>query len=116
MKKSLFNKFALALFGLTILAVSGLSANAQDLTGSVEGISSSQWHDELKNKHPFEGVAIDIDIEIEEEATVTFINKMGEVVAVLSGDKVVLEEFYQDTVANSYFMSSYGDHEVYLIK
>lgn len=59
---------------------------------------------------------VDITIEIEEVASVTFINKYGEVVAVLEGDKSVLEEIYRDKISKSYFMSSYGIHDVYLIK
>jgi hypothetical protein len=119
MKTLFFNKFVLAFFGLAVLAVSGVGANAQDrsiLAGSVAGISSFSWSDELKDEPPLEEMAFDIDIDIEEVATVTFINKMGEVVAVLKGDKAVLEEFYKDRVANSYFLSSYGVHEVYLIR
>jgi len=58
----------------------------------------------------------EIDIEIEEIASVTFINKLGEIVAVLEGDKSVLEEIYRDKISKSYFMSSYGIHDVYLIK
>ncbi|HSJ67484.1 MAG TPA: hypothetical protein VK921_07410 [Anditalea sp.] len=58
----------------------------------------------------------DIDIDIEVVASVTFINKYGEIVAVLEGDKSVLEDIYRDKISNSYFLSSYGIHDVYLIK
>ncbi|WP_143961090.1 hypothetical protein [Litoribacter populi] len=52
----------------------------------------------------------------EEMSSVTFINKEGEMVAVLHGDKSVLEDIYTDRFSKSYFLSSSGNHEVYLIK
>ena len=73
-----------------------------------DGLASNEVKEEL--------TISDFEIEIEEIATVTFINKMGEVVAVLEGDKSVLEEIYRDKISKSYFMSSYGIHDVYLIK
>jgi len=73
-----------------------------------EGLVSNDGKEEL--------VVGDLEIQIEEIATVTFINKMGEIVAVLEGDKSVLEEIYRDKISKSYFMSSYGIHDVYLIK
>jgi len=64
-----------------------------------------------------EELSIDnISIDIEEIASVTFINKYGEVVAILEGDKSVLEDIYRDKFSKSYYMSSYGIHDVYLIK
>ena len=119
MKTVFFNKFAVALLGLAVWAVSGVNAHAQDrgiMASSVAGIPSSLWSDDPIEEHSLEELTINIDIEMEEVPTVTFINKTGEVVAVLKGDKAVLEGFYKDRVANSYFLSSYGVHEVYLIR
>jgi len=117
MKTVFFNKFAWALFGLALWTVSGVNANAQDrgiMASSLAGIPSSTWSDDPIEEHSLE--EFNIDIEMEDVPTVTFINKTGEVVAVLKGDKAVLEGFYKERVANSYFLSSYGVHEVYLIR
>jgi len=123
MKTIAFNKmWASALLGI-IVALSGvMSVSAQglglvasskkvEMFSTVELVSTS-WHDEEKDELHFEEITIDI----EEVPTVTFINKMGEVVAVLKGDKSVLDEIYKDRMSKSYFLSSFGVHEVYLLR
>ncbi len=107
---------AIALLGLAVWTVSGVAANAQGHglnISSVAGISSSSWHDEHNDEPPVEEMAFDIEIEIEEEATVTFINKTGEVEAVLKGNRTVLDKFNLERLDKSYLLGSYGIHQVY---
>ncbi|HSJ67773.1 MAG TPA: hypothetical protein VK921_08865 [Anditalea sp.] len=122
MKTRVFSKkYAVALLGI-VFALSGLiNASAQGLGllsrsgeefSSKVGIASHIYHDNEKEVLDLE----EINIVIEEVATVTFINKMGEVVAVLKGDKSVLDDIYQDSISKSYLLSSYGVHEVYLAR
>jgi len=121
MKKAIFYKrCAAALLGLSIVFSAAERAAAQSL-GFLAGElkekfepepSSVAWNDEEKEEIKFE----DITLDIEEEATVTFINKTGEVVAVLRGDKSVLNEIYQSRFSKSYFLSAYGIHTVYLLR
>ena len=122
MKTRVFSKkYAVALLGI-VFALSGLiNASAQGLGllsrsgeefSSKVDIASHIYHDNEKEVLDLE----EINIVIEEVATVTFINKMGEVVAVLKGDKSVLDDIYQDSISKSYLLSSYGVHEVYLAR
>jgi len=123
MKTGILNlKFTSALVGLVLMLSSVVSANAQnqdfltlDLnfehTSKVKGMVPG-WNDEEKEELQL----IDVSIDIEEVATVTFINKWGEVVAVLTGDKSVLNDIYQDRMSKGDFLSSFGIHEVYLVR
>lgn len=107
--------FVLALFGVMSAQAQGhgfIASSKQGTFSSNMELVSSISNDEDKEELSFK----DFTIEIEEVATVTFINKMGEVVAVLKGDKKVLDNFYQERIAKSYFLSSYGIHEVYLLR
>lgn len=120
MKMYVFNrKFIAALLGVGLAFSVSVDAKTQGLEylsyGEYERVKEASpafYNDEEKEQVIFE----DISIEIEEEATVTFINKMGEVVAVLRGDKSVLNEKYLDNLSKSYFLSAYGIHEVYLLR
>lgn len=120
MKKLIFNrKWAIALLGVVLASNITWNANAQQLSLLVakQGVED-QFTDFSKNENsePKEELVIErLEIEIEEIPTVTFINKTGEVVAVLFGDKNVLKEVYRDNLHKSYFLSSYGKHEIYLI-
>ena len=121
MKTKIFNqKNVCALLGVILALTIGFSANAQggmmadrNLGGAAAmTIQSDDESANVREEMNFE----ELVIEIQEIATVTFINKEGEVVAVLEGDKSVLEDIYQDKISKSYYMSSYGIHDVYLIK
>jgi len=90
-----------------VVVVSGANAQgpeAEDWKGVVK---------EMRDESAFEEVDLNLPAEI---PSVTFINKEGEVVAVLHGDKAVLEETYTNQFSRSYFLSASGLHEVYLIK
>ena len=123
MKKGGFiNTYTKGLLGiiLALSAVMGASAQSLDFIAGSEKMEASSkekevtlsWHDEEKEKIHFEEISLDI----EEVATVTFINKWGEVVAVLEGDKSVLDDIYRESISKSYFLSAYGVHEVYLLR
>ena len=121
MKTKIFNqKNVCALLGVMLALTIVMSANAQggmmadkNFSGAaamtMQADEASENVSEILNFEEFV-------VEIEELATVTFINKEGEVVAVLTGDKSVLAEIYKDKMSKSYYMSSYGIHDVYLIK
>ncbi|MGY6745032.1 MAG: hypothetical protein ACXIUQ_20035 [Cecembia sp.] len=53
--------------------------------------------------------------EIEQSPTVTLINKYGEVVAQLYGNKSVLETKFAETLEKATFILKHGDHHFYLI-
>lgn len=116
MKSSIFNqKNVCALLGVILALTIVMSASAQggmmpnrNISSLISDLNESTVQEELV----FEEVVIDI----QEIASVTFINKEGMVVAILEGDKSVLEDIYRDKISKSYYMSSYGIHEVYLIK
>lgn len=120
MKTDVLNrKFVAALLGIGLAFSMEVNANSRDLDFSAAGenerfmsASPALYNDEEKEKINFKEISLDI----EEVATVTFINKMGEVVAVLRGDKSVLKDKYRDNVSRSYFLSAYGIHEVYLLR
>lgn len=114
MKTDVFNrKFVAALLGLGLGFSVMVNANAQDLGFLANGkIDSALYNEKESEKIIFE----DIFLDIEEVATVTFINKNGEVVAVLRGDKSVLKEKYMNHISKSYFLSAFGIHEVYLLR
>jgi len=119
MKAFVFNrKFVATLVGVGFAFLAS-NANARDLgflnSGDKERceiLSSALFNDEEKEELHFKEISIDI----EEEATVTFINKYGDVVAVLKGDKAVLDDIYQARISSSYLLTSYGIHKVYLYR
>ncbi|KEO72114.1 hypothetical protein [Anditalea andensis] len=102
---------------LALTIIWSAKANAQE-TGflAVNGILESRMEQEDSITADESLVIEDISIDLKEIASVTFINKYGETVAVLQGDKSVLEDIYRDKISKSYYMSSYGIHDVYLIK
>ena len=121
MKTKIFNqKNVCALLGVILALTIVMSANAQGgmmaYKNSNGKVSMTIQHNEKSENVKEEVNFEELVIEIEELATVTFINKEGEVVAVLKGDKSVLEEIYRDKISKSYYMSSFGIHDVYLIK
>jgi hypothetical protein len=120
MKKSIFNRMNVsALIGIMAALSIGVSANAQDPDrrlaewSEAAGLTIRVAKEELKDELIVDEIVLDLP---EELPSVTFINKEGEVVAVLHGDKSVLEDIYTDRFSRSYFLTSSGMHEVYLIK
>lgn len=120
MKKSVFKRQIVRTLIGVVLAVSTVwGANAQGLRLLAAkpvlenhlSTHSTTVKDEVKEELVIEVVDI-----LPEVPTVSFINKSGEVVAILYGDKSVLKEMYKDNLSKSYFLSAYGNHEVYLIK
>jgi len=102
------------MLALTIVWSANANAQGADFLAAKQEMSVSVASESSDSK---EDLSLeDFTIEVEEIASVTFINKYGEVVAVLEGDKSVLEDIYRDKISKSYFMSSYGVHDVYLIK
>ncbi|WP_143962844.1 hypothetical protein [Litoribacter populi] len=119
MKKSIFNqKNICALLGVVMALMIVWSANAQgaDLRVAEYGVSE-EGPRYLKKDLRDELIVEDLELELEEEMpSVTFINKDGEIMAVLYGNKSVLEETYKDKFSKSYHLTTSGIHEFYLIK
>jgi hypothetical protein len=120
MKKSIFNRMNVgALLGLMMALTIGMNANAQDPDKRIAEWKKAESpvlrlaKEEKKDELIVDEIVLDLP---EELPSVTFINKEGEVVAVLHGDKSVLEDIYTDRFSRSYFLSASGNHEVYLIK
>lgn len=119
MKKSIFNhQIVRTLVGVVLAMNMVWGTNAQTFKpfaakGIINDLRPSLTALDHKNK---EDLIVEPIMVIEEVPTVSFINKYGEVVAVLYGDKSVLKEIYKDNLSKSYFLSAYGVHEVYLIK
>ena len=116
MKKSIFNRVNVgALLGITLALTIVMSADAQGQDRIVA--DWSEHTEEAYNEVKDELVVEDLKLDLEEEIpSVTFINKDGEVVAFLQGDKAVLEDIYTDRFSRSHFLTSSGVHEFYLIK
>ena len=120
MKKLIRNrKNVLALLGVVLVFSIAWNANAQQLSllAAKQGLEEQLIVTSKKEivKANEELLMDSLEIEIEEIPTVTLINKFGEVVAVLYGEKNALKELLKDKLSKSYFVSSYGKHEIYLI-
>jgi hypothetical protein len=120
MKKLIFNRrMAIAILGIVFASYFNWNAHAQQLSllAARQGVEGHfTVYSKNENRESKEELTIEqLEIEIEEIPTVTFINKKGEVVAVLYGDKNVLKDIYMDNLSKSYFLSAYGKHEIYLI-
>lgn len=60
--------------------------------------------------------AFELDLEgIKMIPTVTFINKYGEIVAELYGDKNELKKRFKDSFEKGEFITAFGSHEFYLL-
>jgi len=119
MKKSIFNQqIVRTLIGVVLAMNLMWSASAQELR--LIAVNQGERHQNLSLEKTINNEKEELLIEvlevIKEVPTVSFINKNGDVVAVLYGDKSVLKEIYKDDLSKSYFLSAYGNHEVYLIK
>jgi hypothetical protein len=119
MKTVVFNsKYVAALVGVgfALLALNAEARGFEFLNSGdkerVEAISAALYHDEEKEQIKFE----EITIEVEEVATVSFINKKGEVVAIMKGEPSVLDDIYQARISRSYLLTTYGIHKVYLYR
>jgi len=111
-------KFVAALMGVGF-AFFAMNAEARGigfLNGGdrerVDALSAAWYHDEEKEQIKFEEITIDV----EEVATVSFINKKGEVVAIMKGEPSVLDDIYQARISRSYLLATYGIHKVYLYR
>jgi len=119
MKKAIFNqRIVRTLVGVVLAMNMVWGANAQEVRSLAAKHGGHQLHPSFPktdHKDKEELMAEPLNV-IEEVPTVSFINKNGEVVAVLYGAKSVLKEIYKEDLSKSYFLSAYGNHEVYLIK
>jgi hypothetical protein len=116
MKKSIFNRMNVgAILGIIMALTIVMSADAQgpDRVVAEGSESNEEAYKDVKDELIVEDLKLDLEEEI---PSVTFINKDGEVVAFLQGDKAVLEDIYTDRFSRSYFLTSSGVHEFYLIK
>ncbi len=60
---------------------------------------------------------IEIDFtNIKEVPSITLINKYGEVVAEFYGPKSSIEKRFEESIKKGDFITSYGNHEFYLVK
>lgn len=59
---------------------------------------------------------VEVDLlEFKSLPTITLMNKYGEVVAEFYGDKTVIKEKFKDSIEKGQFITSFGDHEFYLL-
>jgi len=120
MKKSILNyKNVCAFLGVILALTIGWGANAQGADRSLaewKGIQKIELI-EKDTEAKDEAVYTELDLDLAEELpSVTFIDKEGNVVAVLIGNKGVLQSIYADKFANSYYLTTSGIHEFFLIK
>ncbi|MGY6745031.1 MAG: hypothetical protein ACXIUQ_20030 [Cecembia sp.] len=58
----------------------------------------------------------DIDMEeVNQQPTITFINKYGEIVAEFYGDKTTLKNKFKESLEKGKFITAFGNHEFYLL-